>query len=683
MQFLNPWFLLGITAVAIPVIIHLFNFRKFRKVYFTNVKYIEELKLQTQKQSKLKHLLVLLARILAITCLAIAFAQPYKPLNKKIVHPDNKNLVSVYIDNSYSMEARSSKGSLLDEAKNKALETSSAYKTSDLFQVITAEFEGKHQRFITREEITDALNDIKLSPSSRMLSEVIKRQNDLMASAGNGNKNIFIISDFQKSTTDINNLKPDTSANLFFIPVLAKQAGNLYIDSCWFDSPVQNLNQPVTLRIRIKNTSSSSQEKIPVKLMINNNQRALASFDCPGHGETEVSLSFTNNETGIHQAFLEILDYPITYDDRFYFSFEVFNTIPVLIINEKEENPYLHNLFSNDSLFQYASTPIRNLDYSSLKKYRLLILNEVQQFSSGMVQEVKSFLDNGGSLMIIPPPSADPLSYNDLLTAFNLGSFSRPDTVNTKVMKLDASHSLYRDVFEKIPENLDLPVVLTHYPFLFASTSGAEVILKLENDDPYLVYFPFSKGKIYLLTSPLLPDYSTFGKHILFVPTCYKIALLSQPYNKLYYYIGKDEAIEMALNENTGEEVYKIKKQDDLYEFIPESRIIGSQVFFYPHDQLKEAGNYYILDGARKVSGISFNYDRRESAMDFYSPDELKSLSEKAGLKNCMVLDVKEKPVSMVIEDINKGIRYWKLFVILSLLFLASEVLLLRFWKQV
>ena len=682
MQFVNPWFLLGILGIAIPVIIHLFNFRRFRKVYFTNVRFIEELKLQTQKQSRLKHLLVLLARILAIICLAVAFSQPYKPLNKHLTHRGNRNAVSIYVDNSYSMEARSSKGSLLDDAKNKAVETGMSYKPSDLFQILTGEFEGKHQRFISREEIPDVLNEIKLAPASRPLSEVIRRQSDLLATSGNSNKNMFIISDFQKSTTDLPQIKADTGVNIFLLPVAANQSANLYIDSCWFDSPVQQLNQSATLRVRIKNTSSGDQEKIPVKLMINGTQKALASFDCPAHGETEVELSFSNSETGIHQAYLEILDYPVTYDDKFYFSYEVFSTIPVISINEKQENTFLHNLFSKDSSFQYTSVLINSVDYSSLRNYRLLIINEIKQFSSGFIQELKSFLDKGGSVMMIPPAGLNPEDYKEIMTTFNLGYFSRTDTVNTRVMKLDAAHSLYRDVFDKIPENLDLPAVLTHYPLVFSTTSGAETLLKLENDDPFLTMFPYSKGKIYLIAAPLQTEYTNFGKHILFVPTLYKIALLSQPFNTLYYFIGRDEAVELSSIDSKGDEVYKIKKDGESYEFIPENRMVGSRMIFYPHDQLKEAGNYSVIDGGRIVNGLSFNYDRRESAMDFYSSGELKDMIKKEGLNNIMVLDVKEKPVSMVLDEFNKGIQFWKLFIILSLLFLAAEVLILRFWKQ-
>ncbi|MBL0031994.1 MAG: BatA domain-containing protein [Bacteroidetes bacterium] len=79
MQFIYPEFLFALSVLAIPIIIHLFNFRRFKKIYFTNVRFLKEIKQDTQSKSKLKHLLVLLSRLLALTFLVLAFAQPFIP----------------------------------------------------------------------------------------------------------------------------------------------------------------------------------------------------------------------------------------------------------------------------------------------------------------------------------------------------------------------------------------------------------------------------------------------------------------------------------------------------------------------------------------------------------------------------------------------------------------------------
>ncbi|NTW24218.1 MAG: hypothetical protein HGA37_05935, partial [Lentimicrobium sp.] len=152
MQFINPSVLYALLAVLIPIAIHLFNFRKYKKVYFSNVSFLKELQQKTKKQSQLLHLLVLLMRILTIIFLVLAFAQPYIPSSKQSL-PGQISYVSIFIDNSFSMEASGSKGKLLEDAKIKAAEIAAAFRADDLFQLLTNDFEGKHQRLVTREEL--------------------------------------------------------------------------------------------------------------------------------------------------------------------------------------------------------------------------------------------------------------------------------------------------------------------------------------------------------------------------------------------------------------------------------------------------------------------------------------------------------------------------------------------------
>jgi len=254
MSFIYPSFLFALSAIAIPIIIHLFNFRKFKTVYFSNVRFLKEVQQETQAKSKLKHLLVLAARILAITFLVLAFAQPFIPAeNKNIIAGDIA--ISIFIDNSFSMDAINKNGTLLDDAKKKALEIVSSYKPTDRFQLLTNDFEGRHQRLVNKEEFAELIDEIKISPNTKSISEITSRQMDVLNQSENKNKTIFILSDFQKSIVNINQINKDTAIQINFIPLTATEKSNVYIDTCWFESPVRQLNQIEKLHIRIKNNS--------------------------------------------------------------------------------------------------------------------------------------------------------------------------------------------------------------------------------------------------------------------------------------------------------------------------------------------------------------------------------------------------------------------------------------------
>ena len=100
MKFLYPEFLFGLFTLAIPIIIHLFNFRKSKKVYFSSTRFLKNVKKSTSQKLKLKHYLILFSRLLFLAFLVLAFAQPYLPGTDK--NPQAES-VYIYLDNSWSM----------------------------------------------------------------------------------------------------------------------------------------------------------------------------------------------------------------------------------------------------------------------------------------------------------------------------------------------------------------------------------------------------------------------------------------------------------------------------------------------------------------------------------------------------------------------------------------------------
>lgn len=680
MKFVNPYFLFGLFAIAIPVIIHLFNFRRFKKVFFSNVEFLKELKQETQKKSKLKHLLVLLCRILAVACLVLAFAQPYMPVKENKINAKG-NVVSIYIDNSFSMQASSSKGTLFEEAKSKALEIANAYKSTDLFQILTNDFEGKHQAFVTRDEFIQMLNDLEISPAYRTLSDIVLRQQDLFSTVNSKGKISFIISDFSKKSGDFSKIKVDTAIDVNLVQLTPNEHNNLYVDSCWFASPVMQAWQQVQLTVLVKNSSENEVENIPVKLTINGKQKSVASVNIPALSETEVKMPYTIAGKGIQSASLEIIDNPIVFDDKFYFNYTVIESIPVLCLNNKSESVYVNSLFGKDSAFVLTNTDINKIDYSALTENNLVILNELKSISSGMIQEFQNYVKNGGSLLIFPGTDADLDSYKSFLSGMSLAYYSAKDTVNTEVNAINTDHPIYKDVFEKIPENIDLPIVYSHYKFSSKTFTSDEYLMKMQNGESFMISGIYGSGTVYISSVPLNTEFSNFAKHAMFVPTLYNIALFSKQVNKLFYTIGKDEAIEVKNFKMSNDLTFKITNKAKNFEIIPEHRNVDLQTNVFPHDQIKDAGNYIMLNGEDTVCGLAYNYDRNESDMKFYTSDELQNEITEKNLKNFNLLDLKNKTVSAVLEEITQGTRFWKLCVILALLFLLAEVVLLRFLK--
>jgi hypothetical protein len=692
MKFANPYFLFALLALAIPIIVHLFNFRKFKRVQFTNVRFLKEVRQDTKARNKLKNLLILTCRLLAVLFLVFAFAQPYLPRENGAVKSGDK-VISVYVDNSFSMDAVGKNGTLLDEAKKDAREIVAAYKPSDQFQLLTNDFEGRHQRLVNREEFLELLDEVQSSPAVRTLSEVTKRQQDaLNTSEGilSGNKQAFLISDFQKTISDFSSIKTDTSIRFRPVPLVAQNRNNIYIDSAWFTTPVRQLNEQEALHIRLKSHSDVAAENVPMRLYINGQARTPSSFSIAANGVTDTVVYFTIREPGLQQCLVEINDYPVTFDDRFYFSFNMLKAIPILAINQAAENNiatetgnnYLKSLFGNDSAFVFTESDENKVDYSSLGNYSFIVMNGLNEVSSGLSNELKKFVENGGSLFVFPGERTDLKSYQEFLMPLGVNTFEKIDTAKTVVDKLNYSNPLYNGVFEKTSGNLDLPQAYDHYKISAGVRTTQEDLMRLRNGDLFVGNFHTGKGSVYLCAVPLSDSWSNFPKHAMFVPTLYQAALFSQPQGNLFYTIGADSKIDLGDVGVIGENVFHLSEPTKNFDIIPAHTVIDGHSVLDVHRQVSEPGNYFVKLGNTQLNGISFDYDRKESDLTTYTAEQIKTGYESAGLRNFSLLENDSKGLTTALTEIDFGIRLWKTCIWLTLIFLLAEILLIRFWKN-
>jgi len=327
------------------------------------------------------------------------------------------------------------------------------------------------------------------------------------------------------------------------LPVEAEKLNNLYIDSIWFDAPVYRPGQLATLYVQVNNSSAEKYERVPIRLMIDDVQRAIASFDAEPGKPIVLSLPFTNTKTGLHYGRLEITDFPITYDDTFFFTYDVKPELPVLAINADEESIYLNSMFANDSAFVLQNVSENQLDYSSFNRYSLIILNGLNNISSGLSQELRRFTESGGNIAVFPGVEANIGSYREFFMNLNTSFLGDLDTIQTRISKINLESGIYDDVFESIPENIDLPVVRSHYILRRPSNSMMEPLLEMQNGEIFLGSEPSGRGIMYLFAAPLDNGWTNLPRHAIFVPTLYKIALLSRSLTKLYFTAGENQNI--------------------------------------------------------------------------------------------------------------------------------------------
>ncbi|MBK7390355.1 MAG: BatA domain-containing protein [Bacteroidetes bacterium] len=682
-SFVTPGFLFALSLIAVPVIIHLFNFRRFRKVYFTNVRFLKELKEETSNRSRLKHLLVLFSRILAVTFMVLAFAQPYIPAEqgKKIAA---STAVSLYVDNSFSMEAVTREGTLLDVAKKQAASIAMAYRPSDRFQLLTNDFDPVHQRLVSRDEFISLLDQVKISPVSRSLTSVLSRQADALGMSGAEEKKSVLLSDFQTSISNFEQVQMDSSIAVAVTPIAAQEVSNIFIDSCWFTAPVVQKMQPAELNISIRNNGQIDAEALPVKLTVNGAQKAVAGANVNAGNSAVIKLTFTPSGTGWQKAVVSITDNPITFDDQYYFSFLISENVPILSINGARSGPYVKALFGSDSYFKLSEFSESQPNYSSFSENKLIVMNQVVSISSGFSSELNRFVNAGGSLVIIPDSASNLLSYSECLTSLGMAPLTGFIRNEERIESLQLEDPVFDGVFSnagKVTEATDLPLVSGYFVSGNAANTG-DVLMKLRSGAPFLTRFQKGKGTVYLFHSPFTGSLTNFARHAIFVPVMYRIALLSEKQQTLAGFIGVDETIDLQGVSVSGDEVFHLINESNNFDIIPGHRTTTEGTLVDIKNQVVLAGNYDLKANDRLLAVPAFNFNRSESDMSFFTADQISEALGKYRLSNFELMNAEKAEIVNHFSQLSEGIRLWKYCIILALLFLAIEVLLLKFWRK-
>ncbi|MCB0761224.1 MAG: BatA and WFA domain-containing protein [Flavobacteriales bacterium] len=675
MQFVYPEILYALFALAIPVLVHLFNFRRFKRVAFSNVSFLKEVRQETQSKSRLKHLLILVTRMLAMAAIIFAFAQPYIPVGEAERSAGQK-AVSIYIDNSFSMDAQNEGGRVLDIAKNKALEIVDAYEPTDQFMLLTNDFEGRHQFWVSKDEMIEFIDDVQSSSTSRPISDVISRQSEALLNNESEGRNAYLISDLQESTHDLDAIVSDSTISYRMVPEIGQTRRNIYIDSVWFDAPVVRADAAEKIHIRIAHNSDEELKNLPVKLSIDGVQKAVASFDVIPGEFTDTSLVFTVSDPGFHKARIEIQDHPITFDDSFFFSFSVAERIRVMEISSGNTT-FVQKIFEDDPYFEYQKVPELGVDYSALQEFDLIIVNGLNRLTSGLGSELRRAVEGGISALVIPGSEIDVDSYNEALVPMGCAPLSGPVTGEVKVAEINLEHFLFKDVFESLPRNLDLPVVKEHYKMMLASRSLGSPLLTLRGGDCFLGEFNSGRGQLYVLASALDSEKSNFAQHALFVTSVVRIAEFAQKRHAISYTIGYDEVV--SSNASTqGDEPFHLTNAATGLDFLPGFRNTGGQTEIYLHGQPQEAGQYELVSSGTVSDLFSFNYARDESQMTSYDAEELSDKLASLGLSNFSVLTGSLETLKSEVGELNEGRKLWPTLILLALILLVVEILLIK-----
>lgn len=676
MAFLYPNFFWALAVLAIPIAVHLFNFRRYKRILFTNVRFLKEVNEETRSQQKLKHLLVLLMRLLALALLVAAFAQPYFPGSQK-VQTGVSTVAGFYLDNSFSMNADAEEGLLLEVGKNKIREALKAYKSNDRFFLITNNSLVGSSHLLTKEEINQRLDDVDFASSQLTSGQVIQRAAAHFAKASQNNRELFFVSDMQSSLLQFSEgQRADTSFNLYTLPVQSERPSNLAIDSVWFGTPVIKPEESVAVNITVVNYGKENAGAVSVTLMLDGVQKAAGVVDVDAGTRKSLTLDLLVKETGWHQAEVKIQDNPVVFDDRYFISFPVKKEVKITGIYQDKSDGFVSRLFSTDDYYRYVAQQVNQVDYTSLKSYDFIVLDGLDKVSTGLAAEITAALNRGAGVLFVPPAKAD-LNTGDWsgwLKSYGVSGVSKSTPGSYKVNNLLTKDALFANVFEKIPRNMDFPNATQYYRY--AGAGNARVLLGFANGDPMLTVQESGYGKLFVSAVPFSDDWTNFHRHALFVPMVMRMSYYNMREFPLSAEVGSNRLIKVSSTLQKKEGNLRLSKEK--FEILPEFYVRDNESYISDAGQISEAGIYLLSDG-KESQPVAFNYNRNESSLRFADAEMVQKHFEGFKLTS---LTIGKSPLGETLKKGRMGTPLWKWCIMGVLLFLLFEILLLRLWKN-
>lgn len=701
MTFLNPSILFALFAISIPIIIHFFNLRKLKKVEFSTLMFLKELQKSKMKRIKLKQLLLLLFRILVITFLVLAFANP---VYKGIAGDSSTSSASlIIIDNSFSMSAKDAYGDYLEQAKVSANDIISTLNPSDEITIIASSEFGKSSSAYwtnTFPDYKDSIKNIAISYKDFNLPQCIENAKDIISKSSALNKNIYILSDFQKNNfIDISSSNPTPDYSVFAVNIGKREVNNVSLDDFKIESAIIEQGRDVKLSVNVHNFSQYGLSNKTLNIYsrgIDSNfvLKGEKVVDLQSSENKKVELTFKAEKSGNNSGMIELVidnaqDDEIKYDNKIYFSFFIPEKFKIGLIGNDTKFIKLavesaSSFLTDSSKRQFNLFDVSELNTlpSNLSNYNIVFLSGQDRFSSSETEALSSYISNGGTAYFFPSQNADINSYNALFTKLNsahLGNINSDMEPNksVKIGRVNFEHPLLSGIFKNEKLNFTSDKFILDSPELksfYSITTGEKdvTLIELSNNQPFLIENNVGQGRVLLSSVSANDKMSDLPMKSIFVPLIVRSIFYSQGnINNTSYTIAKNNVISI----NQSFSISSAINPGNIR--INYSPSISSSYIALPYSNFSSVpGIYSFNDSSNSKYSFALNFNSNESNLGKADTKQIESFF-KIYFQNVKVVnDINQ--VKEIVKEAKFGIELWKYFLILALIFVAAELILSR-----
>jgi len=712
LTFLNPAILWGLAAVSIPIIIHIFNLKRTKKIEFSTLMFLKEIQQSKYKKIKLKQLLILLCRIAFIIFLILAFARPFESGYLGFAGSKARSTVLLLLDDSFSMLTRESGGTNFDAAKSKVLETIYNLGEKDeiyFIPISKISIPGYSGLYRNINELRDSVNAAQISDVTKELDEILYYSKKLMDASNNPFKEVFLFTDGQKSTLTgkINNTadftgKEKTNLNLVLTGI--RKGNDLSLDTINVVTKIFERNKHVKLKCTVTNHNAFdvSNKSVILNFSTNKPYREEKVVDIPANSSADVEFNFIPNVTGYAGGSIElqqsdISEDEIANDNKKYFAINVPEKVKMLLVAGVPSDAEFIRLAlssseemmrdsTNNKINFFDITQIQANEFESasgtLKNYQSVVIVNKNTFSNNETDRLLDYIQSGGGVIIYPADNSSIQNYNETMLRkldipfINSGFGS--EGVQTKFERIDYEHPVFEGIFKYGSEKnamQESPAIYRGWNLSPANNSIS--LVKMTNGNSFLTEYRSGKGK--LLFYAVSPDMrnSNFPSVNLFSPLTVRSIMYLANNNPVKEAVnGKDYLIDINLvNEKQNTDTINIRST------VRPGNVNTFSLSEYSTVNLKNylnySSNYFLSANSKDILAVPSNFDKKETFFDRITDDEIKN--EFVSYTGINVNIIKPADNYMAsLQNLRNGKELWQFFLILALLFVAAEYAISR-----
>ena len=694
MIFLNPAVLFGLLAASIPVLIHLLNLKKLKKIEFSTLTFLKELQKNKIRKLKLKQWLLLALRVLIILLLVTAFARPtLKGIALGGTTSAAKTTAVYILDDTFSMSAVDADGSYFNQSKQIIINLIKNLQEGDEAALVFVSDQGNEdlKPTLDLDEISKEVKEADISYSSGTINHALIRASEIIDRSNNFNKEIYLLSDFQKgrlsdeSLPDLSRLLND-KVKLYTFNFSGKDLFNLGIDELKVNTQIFEKDKPVSFDVTVTNYSDQPAGNRVLSLFINGERSAQQSISLSPGESKSVTMEAVVKTTGYIDAFAELEDDDIVQDNKRFTDFYVPDKIPAAIFyDDQDDIKFVETALSltgeagTIKLTEKNSNQISSFD---LSQFDAIIITGAANISN--FDRLKAYLSNGGGLFIMPGNKSNAADFSRITSGLGLpvpeGTAGKVNEPSNAVLfdKVEYDHPIFRNIFSGIEKKkLQSPDIYFHYKI---SSGGKGInIITLTDGTSFLSDYKIGKGKALLLnTSPVL-SWSNFPLKNIFAPLLVK---------SVFYLASKDMAesenfagnpVTVTLSDVTLPQV-RVKRPDKTEELVNLEK--SGSLNFITYSKTDVTGNYKFYSGQKSVAEISINADPRESVVKYLSDQDFIKYLDGINFKGKHITISKSENPSEIVMQSRFGSELWRIFLFAALITALVEMAIARSAKK-